>query len=115
MSAENKEQVTLVTSDEESFKVEKKVAERSQLIKSMMEGKFVLSERDALWGDWAGWGVMRWRRAVVSSSDVCLRAERRALVATYLFEWSRRGREGAQAPSLPSSTFDASPNGFSTG
>jgi S-phase kinase-associated protein 1 len=37
MSAENKEQVTLVTSDEESFKVEKKVAERSQLIKSMME------------------------------------------------------------------------------
>lgn len=37
--SDKKETVTLVTSDEESFKVEKKVAERSQLIKSMMEGE----------------------------------------------------------------------------
>lgn len=39
MSAEKKDSVVLVTSDDETFTVEKKVAERSNLIKSMIEGK----------------------------------------------------------------------------
>lgn len=34
--------VTLVTSDEEKFTVEKKVAERSALIKSMLEGESLI-------------------------------------------------------------------------
>ncbi|WOO82048.1 E3 ubiquitin ligase complex SCF subunit sconC [Vanrija pseudolonga] len=37
MSAEKKDSVVLVTSDDETFTVEKKVAERSNLIKSMIE------------------------------------------------------------------------------
>jgi S-phase kinase-associated protein 1 len=39
MSAENKESVILQTSDEEQFTVERKVAERSAMIKSMLEGE----------------------------------------------------------------------------
>ena len=40
MSAEKKESVILQTSDDEQFTVEKKVAERSAMIKSMLEGKY---------------------------------------------------------------------------
>lgn len=38
MASEKKDQVVLVTSDEETYTVERKVAERSNLIKSMIEG-----------------------------------------------------------------------------
>jgi len=44
MSAnDKKDTVILVTSDEENFTVERKVAERSVLIKSMLEGELVYS------------------------------------------------------------------------
>lgn len=37
--SDKKDQITLVTSDEETFNVDKKVAERSNLIKQMIEGE----------------------------------------------------------------------------
>jgi S-phase kinase-associated protein 1 len=40
MAEDKKETIVLVTSDEEQYTVEKKVAERSVLIKSMMEGEW---------------------------------------------------------------------------
>lgn len=43
MAEVKKDTVILQTSDEEHFTVEKKVAERSALIKSMMEGESALS------------------------------------------------------------------------
>ncbi|EJT49853.1 ubiquitin-protein ligase [Trichosporon asahii var. asahii CBS 8904] len=41
--SDKKDQITLVTSDEETFNVDKKVAERSNLIKQMIEGEFTAS------------------------------------------------------------------------
>jgi hypothetical protein len=41
MASEKKDQVVLVTSDDERYTVERKVAERSNLIKSMIEGESV--------------------------------------------------------------------------
>lgn len=41
--AEKKDTVILSTSDDEQFTVERKVAERSMLIKSMLEGEYTLS------------------------------------------------------------------------
>lgn len=37
--SDKKDQITLITSDEETFNVDKKVAERSNLIKQMVEGE----------------------------------------------------------------------------
>jgi S-phase kinase-associated protein 1 len=39
MSSEKKDTVILQTSDDEQFTVEKRVAERSQLMKTMLEGE----------------------------------------------------------------------------
>jgi hypothetical protein len=40
MAEEKKDTIVLITSDDEQYTVEKKVAERSQMIKSMMEGEW---------------------------------------------------------------------------
>lgn len=52
--SDKKDTITLVTSDEETYTVQKKVAERSNLIKQMIEGESQLTSLPKLTPDLAG-------------------------------------------------------------
>jgi hypothetical protein len=63
MATEKKDTVILTTSDDENFTVERKVAERSVLIKSMLDGTY---------------GLFFYLRSLVSSSFVLFHAAARS-------------------------------------